>query len=391
MMLRGFRIGKVFGIEIIIDASWLLVSFLVSWSFAGAFAEILAGSRFDQPVYIGMGIASMLMFFASLIAHELGHSLVARSKGIEVASITLFIFGGVARIKNDPETPGDELKIALAGPAVSVVIGTLLIGVGWLASAVGSRIAAEIFFLVGQVNIVVAVFNMIPGFPLDGGRVLRAVIWAVRKDVVRATKIASLAGRVVAAMMIGLGLLLILWPGEVLRGTWLILIGLFLSSAATSGYRQLLFRQWILGMAVRDVMTEDVISIPGNIRLSESIDDYFVRHRHTSFPVVGYGEHVEGIVTLKQIRETPRERWFELTVRQVMTPRSPDMETVAEEPVSALMNRVENNPVGRFLVMAGDRLIGFLTTSDLARHFRIAPLLGEGGSGGVAAPRSTNR
>jgi Zn-dependent protease/predicted transcriptional regulator len=380
-MLRGFRIGKLFGIEIIIDASWLLVSFLVSWSFASAFAEILTGSRFDQAVFFGMGVASMFMFFASLVAHELGHSLVARSKGIEVASITLFIFGGVARIKKDPDTPGDELKIALAGPAVSVVLGALLLGVGWLASAVGSMVAAEIFFLVGQVNIVVAVFNMIPGFPLDGGRVLRAVIWAIRKDVVKATKIASIAGRVVAAIMIGLGVLLILWPGEVLRGIWLILIGLFLNSAATSGYRQLLFRRWISGMAVRDVMTEDVISIPGNTRLSESIDDYFVRHRHTSFPVVGYGDQVEGIVTLQQIRDTPQERWFDLTVRQVMTPRSPDMETVAEETVSSLMNRVERNPIGRFLVMAGDRLIGFLTTSDLARHFRIAPVLGESRGG----------
>ena len=376
-MFRGFRIGRIFGIEIIVDPSWLLVSFLVSWSFASWFGEILAGSRFDQAVYFGMGVASMFLFFASLIAHELGHSLVARGKGIEVASITLFIFGGVARIKRDPETPGDELKIALAGPAVSVVLGALFIGVGWLASAVESTIAAEIFFLVGQVNIAVAVFNMIPGFPLDGGRVLRAVIWAWRKDVVRATKVASLAGRAVAALMIGGGMLLVVLRGEVLRGVWLILIGLFLSSAASSGYRQLLFRRWISGMAVRDVMTEDVISIPGNTRLNESIDDYFVRHRHTSFPVVGYGDYVEGIVTLQQIRETPRERWFDLTVRQVMTPRSPDMETVAEESVSALMNRVEKNPIGRFLVMAGDRLIGFLTTSDLARHFRIAPLLGE--------------
>jgi Zn-dependent protease/predicted transcriptional regulator len=374
-MFRGFRVAKLFGIDIIIDQSWFLIFVFISWSFSSGFAEQAGGLRLSGGAYFAMGLAAAFLFFSSLVAHELGHSLVARTKGIEVASITLFIFGGIARIKSEPKTPRDELKIALAGPAVSVVLGGLFLGVGWLASLVGTEVASQIFLTIGAVNLMLAVFNMLPGFPLDGGRVLRAAVWAIRKDFVRATKIAARAGQVVAWLMIGAGVATLVWTRS-FRGLWLILIATFLFNAARMSYRQVLMKSSVSSLVVSDVMTRNVVSIPGNVRLDEALDDYFVRYRHTSFPVVGYGDQVEGILTLQQIKDAPREKWTDTTVRQVMTILSPEVSADPAEPVSSLLERLERNPIGRFAVMAGGRLIGILTTSDLARHFRVAAQFG---------------
>lgn len=318
-----------------------------------------------------MGVTAMLLFFVSLVAHELGHSLVAQRKGIQVASITLFIFGGVAQIRREPDSPGDEFQIAIAGPLVSVLLGGLFIGAGLLAGGTGARLPEAVLIFVGEINLVLAVFNMFPGFPLDGGRVLRAAIWRATGDVVKATKAASFGGQAVAWVLIGLGVYVMVAEGELFRGIWLILIGLFLFNAASSGYQQLLLRRSLRGLTVADLMTSEPVSIPGNVRIDESIDEYFLKHRHTAFPVVGFGGNVEGIVTLHQVKEVPRERWPEFTMRQVMTPLSPETSARPDEPLALIFDRLQKNPLGRLVVHENGDLRGMLSASDLARHFRI--------------------
>ena len=383
-MTRGIRIGRILGIDIVLDASWFLMSILIAWTFANTFRDKLPSLGFGDRGYVAMGIVAALLFFASLLAHEMGHAIVALRKGIAVRSITLFFFGGVAQIRNEPKSPGDEFKIAIAGPIVSVILAAVFLGGAWLSGLSDLRSAAPPTFkgaqtsaltavagLVGMLNISLAVFNMAPGFPLDGGRVLRAAVWAATKDLVKATRVASTSGQVLAWLMIGFGVYAIIATEDLFLGIWLVLIGLFLYQAAASGYQQVLLRNSLRGLMVGDLMTREVISIPGNARLGSAVDEYFLTHRHTSFPVLGYGDAVEGIITLQHIRQVPRERWEETTVRQAMVAASEVITTHPREAVSQLLDRMRNNPIGRFLVVETDRLVGYITASDIARHFEI--------------------
>jgi Zn-dependent protease/predicted transcriptional regulator len=369
-MTKGVKIGRILGVEIILDYSWFLISALIAWSFGNLFREAVPGLALGRGGYFGMGVLAAVLFFAGLLAHEMGHALVARGKGIEVSSITLFVFGGVAHIRRDPAKPGDEFKIAIAGPVVSVVLGLLLLGVAWVASRAGADPAAAIFAVVGQISLVLAVFNLAPGFPLDGGRVLRAVVWKATGDVVRATRVASIAGRVIAWGLIAIGVYRIL-DDNLTGGLWLILIGWFLFQAAVTGYQQTLLRQSLRGLTVADLMTREVVTIPGNTRIDDAVNEYFLRHRHTAYPVTGYGDEVEGLLGLQQIRESPRDRWMELTARQVMQPVGPEITARPGEPVEVILERMEQNPLGRFLVLEGGTLSGLLSASDIARHLRI--------------------
>lgn len=372
---RGLKVGKLFGIDIILDASWFLIAFLMAWSFAGIISSE-SDLGLPQAESFGLGIAASVLFFASLLAHEISHALVARRRGIGVASITLFVFGGVAQIKQDPRTPGDEFRIAVIGPVVSLVLGGALIGLGILASVAHFPVASAIFSLIGSVNLVLAVFNLLPGFPLDGGRLLRAAVWKVTGDVVKATRIASRGGQVVAGLLIAFGLLRIIAYDQLFGGIWMILIGVFLSRTAAGSYQQVVARRALEGLAASDLMTPDPVCLPGNIRLDEAVDRYFLVQRHTTFPVIGYAGNVEGIVTLQLIRSTPRERWGDFTARQVMVPLSAEISAAPSESVRSLLERMAHNPVGRFLVMEGERLMGILSAADIARRLRVQAWIG---------------
>lgn len=374
MRTRGIRIAKIFGIDIFLDGSWFLIAFLITWQFVD-FLSKSTDLGLSEGAYLAMGLVAAFVFFASLLAHEMSHALVARSHGISVRSITLFIFGGVAQITKDPETPGDEFKVAAVGPLTSLVLGGTLIGLGYVADLSGVMVAATIFWLTGSLNLVLAIFNLLPGFPLDGGRVLRAAVWKVTGDVVKATRVASIGGRAVAALLIAYGLFEIIAQGSI-DGVWLILIGMFLNQAASSGLQQLVVRRALEGVEARDLMSPDPVCIPGNLRLAEAVDQYFLVRRHTAFPVVGYGNQVEGIVTLQMLRNTARDKWPTLTIRQIMVPLSPEISIFPQEPVASLMERLDQNPAGRFLVMDGDRLEGILSSSDIARHLRVRASIG---------------
>lgn len=375
--MRGLRIARIFGIDIHLDASWFLISLLIAWSFANLFKELDPTLGLSGGGFLVMGILAAILFFASVLAHEISHSLVARARGISVRSITLFVFGGVAQIRKEPETPGDEFAIAIVGPVTSVVIGGLLIGLSYPARAAGASIAALIFETIGFLNLALAVFNMIPGFPLDGGRILRALLWRATGDLLKSTRVASVTGQVVAGLLIAFGLFRIIFWNQLFGGIWSILIGLFLNQAAQSGYQQLLLRRSLQGLRVQDLMTEDPDSIPGNMRVDEAVDAVFLSRRHTSFPVVGFANAPEGIVTLQMIRETPRERWKELTIRQVMVPLDRQNSTTSGEPLTVLLERMRSNPIGRFVVVDEGKLAGILSVSDILRHLRVREWIGE--------------
>lgn len=379
--MRGLRVARVFGIDVYLDASWFLISLLIAWSFSNLFREIQPSLGLTTGGYLAMGVLAAVLFFASVLAHEVSHSLVARARGISVRSITLFVFGGVAQITKEPETPADEFRIAIIGPVTSIVLGVVFIGIAYLAGFTGANAASLIFETIGFLNLALAAFNLVPGFPLDGGRVLRAAVWSRTGDLLKSTRVASIAGQVVAGLLIAVGLYRIVFLNQLFGGIWSILIGLFLNQAAQSGYQQLLLRQTLQGLRVRDLMTPDPESIPGNMRLSEAVDSFFLSRRHTSFPVLGFYDAPEGIVTLQMVRDTPRENWEELTIRQIMAPREPKISTTPDEPLTVVLERMPHNPIGRFLVVEEDKLAGFLSVSDILRHLRIRQWIGKDPSG----------
>lgn len=369
---RSFRIGQVLGIEVRLDGSWFLVSILIAWSLASLFGANPALQGFAQGPLLVMGAMAALLFFATLLAHEISHGLVARRKGIEVESITLFIFGGVASLKGDPEGPGDEFQIAIVGPATSLICAVVLFGVSRVAAASHIAPAEVIFAVIAASNVLLAAFNMLPGFPLDGGRVFRSAIWKATGDLVKATRVAAVAGKVVAAFIAMRGIYIAVFEHD-LFGLVYVMMAIFLIQAGTATYRNVLVRRSIEGVTVADVMTPTPITVAGNLSVAEAVGSHFSNHRHSAFPVVGYGDHIEGIVTLTSIEAIPTEQREHLVVRQVMLTRQPTMITDPTEKMTSLLDRVPSNPAGRFLVMDGERLVGILTPADISRYLQLHP------------------
>jgi len=364
IMGREFKIAKVYGIEIRLDPSWFVMSAVIVWSLTSVFRDVLPD--FETSRHILMAVLTGLLFYVSLLAHELSHALVARRKNIQVDSMTLFIFGGVARIRSEPQKPTDEFQIAVAGPITSVVLGAVFFGMSFLGEFFHQPVAAVIFGVLAFANGMLAVFNLVPGFPLDGGRILRAAIWKVTGDIVKATKIASWAGRGVAALLIGGGIWRIVATDQILGGFWWILMGLFLNQAASAAYRQTLLRSATTEVRVSDIMTPDPLTIPGNTRLGEAVHDFFYAHGRQAFPVTGYGGDVEGMITLSMVQQVSPDYWGTMTVRQVMFQMGPALLASPEESVSSVLERMPDNPTGRFIVLSGDRLVGMLTGANLA-------------------------
>lgn len=371
---RGLRLGRVMGIELNLDFSWLILSMVMTWSLSGLFAE--AVPALGRSVHVLMGIVGAVLFFISIVAHEMAHSLMARRKGLEVQSITLFVFGGVARINKDAETPGDEFMIAVVGPIVSVLLGAMFFGMGILGEAAGILMAAALFQTLGVINGALAIFNLIPGFPMDGGRILRAAIWKKTSDMLRATRIAALGGKTVAIGLVAGGIYQIFMTEDFVGGVWWILLGMFLSQAATQSYQQVRLKSSIVGLTVQDLMTKDPETVAGNVTLMDAVNERFLLTGMSSFPVVGPDGLPEGILTLEAIRGQPRETWDQLVVRRVMIPLSPSIEAQPREPLPAILERLADNPIGRFLVIDEGRLVGILSATDIARYMRVAEMVG---------------
>jgi Zn-dependent protease len=372
MMKTTWRIGKVFGVDINIDSSWLIVFALVIWTLAGSYFP-QQYPRWPTWLHWTVGVVTAILFFGSVLGHELMHSLVAIGQGEEVRSITLFIFGGVASITEEPDEPLKELLMAIVGPLFSLVIGIVFGILQFLTRGLSQPLSALAFYL-SISNVGLAIFNLIPGFPLDGGRVLRALIWGLSGNLKMATRLASWAGQGIAFLFM-LGGIWQIFGGQWLNGLWIIFIGWFLYSAATSGYRQVLVREMLGEVRAGDLMTGDFTTVSGDLTLQQLVDDYVLRLREHSFPVAD-GGNLRGIISLHDVKTVPRERWFFTRVSEVMTPQA-KLETVSpEDDGSTILARLNARDVRQLPVVEGERLMGLLRRGDVLRYLQVRMALG---------------
>ena len=361
--MGDFRLGSIFGFEIRIDFSWFIIFFLILWSFS---TRVFPAQIPGQPaeLYFVMGTIAALLFFASLLAHELAHSFVARSKGIPVEGITLFIFGGMARMRLEAEDPRDEFQIAVVGPLSSLAIAGLFAVVWWLGRLAGwsPAIAVAAGYL-AFLNALLAVFNLMPGFPLDGGRLFRALVWQATGDVAKATRWATAGGRWFGYLLMAFGALQ-LFAGAVLGGMWLIFIGWFLQNAAGMSLRQFVVRNLLEGVGAREIMTANPDAVPADLPLQELVDTHFLRKRHQAFPVVEEGRPV-GLVTLQHVKRLARQEWPAKHVSDVMK-RAEGIVVSPWESVSRVIEIMQEAGERRVLVARDGRLIGLISASDVA-------------------------
>jgi Zn-dependent protease/CBS domain-containing protein len=371
--MRGaLRLGRVVGIPVGVHYTWFVALWVLTWSLARTyFPARLPG--LPAGTYWALGVAASVLLFGSVVAHEVGHALAARRYGIRTRGIVLFMFGGVAQIGREPPTPSAELVVAVAGPATSWVVAALCA----LARAAtsGTALGALAGYLVWA-NTALAVFNLVPGFPLDGGRVLRALVWGLTGDLTRASRIASRVGQAVAVAFIAAGILLA-FTGNVVGGLWLVLLGWFLDAGAQAGYQQVLLRQALEDVRVADVMSRAVHTVEPSLTLDALIADYLLPLKHGGFPVV-WGDRLLGVVTLHDIKDVPRERRASTTVREVMTPLQRLRTVRPSSSAYEAFERMAQDGIGRVLVVDDDGiLVGILTRSDLLHLLRLREELGE--------------
>ncbi len=375
-MGSAFNLGRIFDIQFRLHYTWfiifLLITFSLSWQ---VFPALYPG--WTGLTYWIIGIVTSLLFFASVVAHELAHSLVARFYGIPVKGITLFIFGGVAQMAREAARPGVELKMAAAGPACSLVIGGLF-ALLWLSTQGVIEPIAALAFWLAQINVVLAVFNLIPGFPLDGGRVFRSLLWRFTGNYRRSTQIAVRVGQGVGYLFILLGILVILLRPFGLgwfSGLWLAFIGWFLENAASSSYRQVKWRDTLHGFSASQVMTSVYPTVPSNITVRELVQGYILTGGHHVFMVADEGRLV-GILTLDDIKSVSQPSWEATPVREIMTPVDKLKVVHPDQDALSLLEQMEADDINQMPVVSGDRVIGLVTRDNLIRFLRIRSELG---------------
>lgn len=369
-MGRSFGIGKIFGFPVRVDFSWflgfILFSVLLSTSFLPS-----AYRDWDAFHHWIVGVTIILLLFGSVLVHELAHSLVSRKKGIPVKSITLFIFGGMAQIDKEASQPKTELLISIAGPASSLLLAGIFYGLAYMCKDWNVYMFALTGYL-SYVNLILAAFNMIPGFPLDGGRVLRAVIWMTTGNYSRATRISTTAGSAISIIMIAAGVLIFFLWGY-FSGIWLVFIGFILNSAARAGYQQTALRDSLKGFTAQDVMIRDAPHIARYVNLMDLVEGAFVRSPHNLYLVTDSDE-VAGILTLWQIRKVPQRQWSLTTVAHIMTPVE-QMQTVRPtDEASSVLEKFAKGQDEALSVSIDGKVAGIITRQglfDFARRLQI--------------------
>jgi Zn-dependent protease/CBS domain-containing protein len=387
---KGFRIGELFGVKIKVDWSWLFIFLLVSWNLTSAFSSV--HPEWSLTLSIAVAVAAALLFFFSVLAHEMAHSLAAIAQGLPVRSITLFLFGGVSNIEREPPSPRVEFVVAIVGPITSVVLGAIFlalgaIGVASLGDALAEPTAAmselgpvsTLLLWLGPINLILGAFNMIPGFPLDGGRVLRSLLWAATDSLRRATRWASWVGQTIAWLLIVTGIAMV-FGAEVpffgtglVGGIWLAFIGWFLNSAARQSYQQVVIQDLLEDVPVGDLMRRDPPVVAPGATISSLVHDHVMGSDEHAFPVVE-GEELVGIVCLHDIREVDRQRWEQVTVSEVMTPVEELQTVVPEEDAAEALNDLQRQGVRQLPVVAaetGRRLVGLLRRRDILRWLQL--------------------
>ena len=362
--LKGsWKIVTVMGIPIRVHFSWFIVFGLITWSLASRFFPEAAP---DLPIlyyWIKGGLAAVLLF-ASVAFHELAHSLVARQYQLSIEGITLFIFGGVAQMKGEPPSPKAEFWIAAAGPFSSFFLSFLFF-ILTMTTGDGTR---ALFSYLAQINLMLGVFNLIPGFPMDGGRILRSAIWGKKRDFVYATHKASTIGRMIALFFIFFGLFSI-FTGS-MSGLWLMLIGWFLYTASQASYQQATLQESLSGTKVKDMMVREIKTIDPSISLNQAVDEYFLRYGYGGFPIIQEGKFL-GILTLKEVKDIPRENWGNVKVSAVFVPHDKKWEVSMNDDVIKALELMIKEDKGRIVVTEGERIIGLITRNGIARYVQL--------------------
>jgi Zn-dependent protease/CBS domain-containing protein len=367
--MKGVKLFRVLGIQISLNYTWFIVFGLIAWSLASGYFP----SRYPDlsaAAHWVMGFLGALFLFLSVLIHELTHSYIAKKEGMEVKEITLFIFGGVSQLTKEPEDSKKELRVALGGPLSSLALAFIF----WVLSRIASP-SPHLILITGLlgylafINLSLAIFNLIPGFPLDGGRVLRAVYWKKTGSLKKATRIASETGKWFGVGIILLGLFWIL-KGNLIAGFWFVIIGIFLRSAAEGGLQQVVMKGALEGVKVRELMSRHVVSVPPSLRIDRLVEDFYLTHTHITYPVLE-GEKIIGIVTLKQVKEVPRDQWMEKTVREVMIPIREEIVLGPEgEAVDALQKMIRTGE-GRLPIVRDGKALGMITRRDLLNLLEI--------------------
>lgn len=369
----SIRVGRLFGIEINVHWSWLFIFFLITWTFAAgvlpAFFEDWGGG-----LYWGVGAFLALVFFLSILFHELSHSLMAQRFGIPVHNITLFVFGGFSSLSKESETPREEFWVAIVGPLTSLGFGVLF-GIGYFVLAPIDAGVAGVSAHLAVINVAIAIFNMVPGFPLDGGRVLRSAIWAANKDQLNATKLASQAGQFVAFGLMGLGILAFFFL-SIITGVWLFLIGNFLRTAAEATYRQQVVQSLLEGVPAERVARRDFVPVAPETTVLELVEEHILRGEGRAYPVVASGD-VIGLVTLTDTKNVPREDWTRTRVRDAMTPRNKLKVVRPREDLARMLSLMGEGDINQVPVMENGQVVGMVHRGDLIHYIQARQEVGD--------------
>src|SRR5215469_5925810 len=371
-MPGSFRIGRIAGIDIFIHVSWLIIIVLLTWSLATGWFAVLYHGWGTATYWIVSLIAALLLFLAVLV-HELAHSLVARARGLTVKNITLYIFGGVSNIEQEPQTPGVEFQMAFAGPLTSLLIG----GIAYLLLlALGKNTSplAAILGYLAVMNVLLGVFNLIPGFPLDGGRVLRSIVWKVSGSLRTGTRVTTIVGQVFAYLLILLGIWFF-FGGNLLDGIWLGFIGWFLLSAAQSANSQSMLQSMFKGVTVGEVMNASPMTVPANISLQKLVDEYFLP-RGLRSAMVTQLDQLAGLITLADIRHVPREQWNEVPVGHAMIPVDRLHVVSPQQSLNDVLPLMAGRDVNQLPVVQDGRLVGVLSRDAIVHYLEVRRDLG---------------
>jgi Zn-dependent protease/CBS domain-containing protein len=381
MFGHSMKLFDLFGFSIRIDASWFVIAALIIWSLSsGYFPQVAPG--LSQATYLGLAVVAMLGLFASLILHELAHSLVARRDGLGIGGITLFLFGGVAELKDDPKSPASEFRIALAGPAMSVGLAAIC-AIAAQAAAASLGVLGPVLGYLAMINLVLALFNLLPAFPLDGGRVLRAWLWHRTGNMPDATRRASAVGTGIALVLMGLGVLSALSGGG-FGGVWLALIGFFVLNASRAAYQQIVIQNSLEGRRVVELMTPNPWTASPGMSLQDIADRVMLAHAVSFVPIVD-GNRVLGFVDTQLMRRIARADWPRHTAGAVMAPINPACIISPRMSADEALRRLAAGPQRKLLVMEGESLRGIVSLRDLIGHIAVVQALGGDRAGATRA------
>lgn len=370
-MHNSVRLGRVAGVDIRIHSSWLIVFALVTWSLAASYFPQEYPSFGPGTCWL-LGVLAALLLFVAVLLHELAHSLVAQARGLSVDSITLYAFGGVSNIASEPQKAGTEFLLAGAGPLTSLLLGALSY-VGAVALKDVNLGAYAVLQYLATINTWLAIFNLLPGYPLDGGRVLHALLWRATGDRVRATRMAGGVGQGIAYVLIFGGIWLF-FTGNVLDGIWMAFIGWFLASAAEGTVQHVTLEQRFTGVSVADVMQRNPVAVADDVSLEEAVHSYLLAYNLSALPVTHLGRPA-GLITLADVSKQPRQAWSQITVGAVLDGKEPVPVLRPDQGVMEALELMAKAHADAALVAVNGDIVGLLSQGDAERYLQLRTVL----------------